>query len=410
MLATLLRAGRGPGHRARPRRRRRRPPPSAAHRPHRAVRRGRRGAHGHRQPRARRPPARPAPPRRQGPRRRADQPVRAHRRRRTAGAHLLRRHAAAARPRRQPRRPPRRAVPRRADHRPRPAAPQRGVGPRPRRSPPTASPCCSTTQYLEEADQLADDLVVLDHGRVIAAGTPAALKAERRRPAPARAAAAPRGPAARSRALVAELVARRRRPTRPASSSVARARPGLLVRVADRLAAADIPVAEIGLRLPSPRRRLPDPHRPTRRRRRGGGMTTHRTGPARARPAARAARPLPVVPARTRPRSRGAGVTKTVHSTEALLDVTLQPVIFLLLFVYVFGGAIAGEPGRLPAVRAARRARADRRVRLGGHRRRARRRPEDRHLRPLPQPADLPHARRCSARSAPTSSATSRPA
>src|SRR5205085_5307123 len=28
-----------------------------------------------------------------------------------------------------------------------------------------------TTQYLEEADQLADDLVVIDHGRVIAAGT-----------------------------------------------------------------------------------------------------------------------------------------------------------------------------------------------------------------------------------------------
>ena len=37
------------------------------------------------------------------------------------------------------------------------------------------------------------------------------------------------------------------------------------------------------------------------------------------------------------------GVLKTVHSTEALLDVTLQPVIFLLLFVYVFGGAIAGD-------------------------------------------------------------------
>lgn len=35
-----------------------------------------------------------------------------------------------------------------------------------------------TTQYLEEADQLADDLVVLDRGRVIAAGTPATLKAE----------------------------------------------------------------------------------------------------------------------------------------------------------------------------------------------------------------------------------------
>ena len=29
-----------------------------------------------------------------------------------------------------------------------------------------------TTQYLEEADQLARDVVIIDHGRVIAAGTP----------------------------------------------------------------------------------------------------------------------------------------------------------------------------------------------------------------------------------------------
>ena len=34
-----------------------------------------------------------------------------------------------------------------------------------------------TTQYLEEADRLADDIVVLDHGAAIARGTPEALKA-----------------------------------------------------------------------------------------------------------------------------------------------------------------------------------------------------------------------------------------
>ena len=35
-----------------------------------------------------------------------------------------------------------------------------------------------TTQYLDEADQLADDIVVIDHGKVIAHGTSSALKDE----------------------------------------------------------------------------------------------------------------------------------------------------------------------------------------------------------------------------------------
>jgi len=35
-----------------------------------------------------------------------------------------------------------------------------------------------TTQYLEEADQLADNVGIIDSGRIVAEGTPEALKAE----------------------------------------------------------------------------------------------------------------------------------------------------------------------------------------------------------------------------------------
>jgi ABC-2 type transport system ATP-binding protein len=35
-----------------------------------------------------------------------------------------------------------------------------------------------TTQYLEEADVLADRVAIIDHGRIVREGTPAALKAE----------------------------------------------------------------------------------------------------------------------------------------------------------------------------------------------------------------------------------------
>src|SRR6185437_11064318 len=35
-------------------------------------------------------------------------------------------------------------------------------------------------------------------------------------------------------------------------------------------------------------------------------------------------------------------LVKTMRTPEQLIDVTVQPIIFLLLFVYVFGGAIGG--------------------------------------------------------------------
>ena len=66
--------------------------------------------------------------RRPGPRGQPAGPVRAVRRRGTAGEDVLRRHAPAARSRGQPGRPAPGLVPRRAQHRPGPAKPGRGVG------------------------------------------------------------------------------------------------------------------------------------------------------------------------------------------------------------------------------------------------------------------------------------------
>ena len=41
-----------------------------------------------------------------------------------------------------------------------------------------------TTQYLEEADVLADRVGIIDQGQIVAEGTPEALKAEIGRPTP----------------------------------------------------------------------------------------------------------------------------------------------------------------------------------------------------------------------------------
>jgi len=106
-----------------------------------------------------------------------------------------------------------------------------------------------TTQYLDEADSLADDIVVIDHGRVIAHDTPDGLKRiVGRQTLTVR----PADPAEHSR--VAEILERvaGARPSRDAR--------GLLVPIAGdaaltetvaQLAAAGIAVTELSLNLPS---------------------------------------------------------------------------------------------------------------------------------------------------------------
>jgi len=108
-----------------------------------------------------------------------------------------------------------------------------------------------TTQYLEEADQLADDLVVLDHGRVIAGGTPASLKAEvggtRLHVRPLDRADLPT-----ATALAAELAPGVEQIVGSGGELViAAADPALLYRMGARLDEAGVVVAQLGLRLPS---------------------------------------------------------------------------------------------------------------------------------------------------------------
>ncbi|NUR52466.1 MAG: ATP-binding cassette domain-containing protein [Hamadaea sp.] len=103
-----------------------------------------------------------------------------------------------------------------------------------------------TTQYLEEADQLADEIVVVDHGKVIASGTPAELKS---RTGAQTLAVRPVDPAELE--IVAKVVADVVRTTPEIADSVVTAQvtdPAALPAVVRRLDDAEVAVAELTLR------------------------------------------------------------------------------------------------------------------------------------------------------------------
>jgi ABC-2 type transport system ATP-binding protein len=109
-----------------------------------------------------------------------------------------------------------------------------------------------TTQYLEEADQLARDVLVIDHGRPIAHGTPDQLK---ERVGGERIALVVRDRARFDEAV--GLLARfalegaagvRADAQTGAVDAAVRGGPAVLTAVIDALAAADLAVGEVGLR------------------------------------------------------------------------------------------------------------------------------------------------------------------
>jgi len=217
-----------------------------------------------------------------------------------------------------------------------------------------------TTQYLEEADELADRIAVIDHGTVIAEGTGSELKdrvggqlleveladvADRERACKALAAVGCRDP---------EPDERPNRLMLPAPGDGLQ----LIENAAGALRTAQIRVSDIGLRRPT----LDDVFLQLT------GAPAHENGGPPAsedgRPPLRGAPERTVRPRRARIRLElpppsawrgditdaavvtGRNLRHFIREPQLLVFSTIQPVMFVLLFVYVFGGAIGGSiPG-----------------------------------------------------------------
>jgi ABC transporter DrrB family efflux protein len=215
-----------------------------------------------------------------------------------------------------------------------------------------------TTQYLEEADELADRIAVIDHGRVIAEGTGPELK-ERVGGQILEVELSSAAQRDRAQAALARVGCGEPQPDeRPDRLTLPAPRNGLemIEEAAAELRRADIGVSDLGLRGPT----LDDVFLQLTGAQPGGngqaapgrnGQTAPGGAPQPAieriaKPRALARRPRrPVWQASRSAISDGAVVTLRnlrhfVRQPELLVFSTIQPIMFVLLFVYVFGGAV----------------------------------------------------------------------
>jgi ABC-2 type transport system ATP-binding protein len=107
-----------------------------------------------------------------------------------------------------------------------------------------------TTQYLDEADRLADDIAVIDHGKVIAQGTPTELKG---RVGGERLEVKLEDQAQGEQAIDVLAALSDERPAADGDmvTLAVRGRNGTIVDAVQRLGAAGVGVADIGLRTPT---------------------------------------------------------------------------------------------------------------------------------------------------------------
>ena len=200
-----------------------------------------------------------------------------------------------------------------------------------------------TTQYLEEADALADEITVIDKGRVVAHGTPPELK---QRVGSQSIAARPRDPERTEDAVhVLATVsghaveqANRHELVVPVDNDRA------VFDVARRFEEQDITLAEFSLRLPSLEEvffaltgapcNAPDTDH--RQHQKEPGMTDT-TPPATFRSTHR--RPFALL--RHSLILAGRSLTKSARNPGVLINGVVTPTIFLLIFVYLFGASVA---------------------------------------------------------------------
>jgi ABC transporter DrrB family efflux protein len=220
-----------------------------------------------------------------------------------------------------------------------------------------------TTQYLEEADQIADEIAVIDHGRVIAQGTGSELK-DRVGGQILEVELVSAGERDKARAALTGIGCDEPEPgERLAQLTLPAPRDGLemIEEAASALRKADIAVSDLGLRRPT----LDDVFlqltgAPPRE---NGATAADATGDGRPNPTSEAVRTprtretlRPDAGRRLRRRlspqvlrgditdARVVSVRNLRHfvrQPDLLIFSTIQPIMFVLLFTYVFGGAIS---------------------------------------------------------------------